>query len=204
MRTLYLFDFDGTLSEIDSSKHFYKSISNFFIFFLCYYVIPSIELTKYFFFQGDNFEIKKKRFYGFCMHCSRKKIDSFIAESDKHMDQILKNNSLDLIRKIRKDPNNDIFIVSASISILIEKWAKREGIGLIANNFDIRHNNKKRNITFLDNFDCDGIGKSLRIKREIELSKYDRIISFGDTPNDFHMFLLSDKFYYKSIDITHQ
>ena len=133
MRKLFLFDFDGTLTNSDSTKYFYKNISNIFQYFYCYYLIPFIPLMRYYLLRGENFEIKKKRFYGFQRVASPIKINSFISQSDNYMDLILKEETLECIRKIKENPNNDVFIVSASLSILLEKWTRREKIGLITN-----------------------------------------------------------------------
>jgi len=201
VKTLYLFDFDGTLSKIDSSKFFYRKISKGIRFFLYYYVLSFIPLVKYFFFRGENFEIKKRRFKLFITHCSRLKIKAFLENSDQYIDSILKEEATPLIRRIKAEPENDVFIVSAGISIILENWAKREGLGLITNVPQFLSDDFKTFISFRDDYDCDKIGKVLRIKKELDLNEYDRIFSYGDSSNDFFMFEISDKFFYKTLEL---
>ncbi|MEI6696626.1 MAG: HAD-IB family phosphatase [Bacteroidota bacterium] len=195
MKTLHLFDFDGTLSNTDSAKYFYKRISNPFLYFSCYYFLPIIQIMKYFLLRGSNFDIKKKRLALFIKYSSTQKVESYLTNSIDFIHSILIISAKNELQNLKKNPENHIFIVSASLSILLEKWAEQEGIGLITNKVDISLSAKT--VKFHNQFDCDGIGKVLLIKKEIDLQKYDKIIAYGDSPNDFPMLSLADQFYYK-------
>lgn len=202
MRTLYLFDFDGTLSFKDSTRSFYKKVTNPLTFILSYYIIPLPQILKYFLFNRGGFSIKLIRLRNVFRFTSKKKLKSFILDSDKHIDEILKPGAVNFIRQLLLDNNNDVFIVSASLSFLLKKWSDREHIGLISNAVEFSSNYD--NVKFVERFDCDGIGKSLFIKRDIDLSKYSKIISYGDTNNDFFMFLLSDIYNYKPTFVDYE
>jgi len=183
---------------------FYKNISSKLIFFYCYYIIPIVQIIRYFILKGDNFSIKKKRIQGFTKYCNSEKIKRFIEISDKQIDSILKPEALSLIRKLKENPFNEIYIVSASFNIILSLWTEREKIRLITNELETKEINQKREWKLINQYDCDGIGKVLRIKKEIVLSDYSRIIAFGDSPNDFNMFEIADLFYYKTLDVIHE
>jgi len=195
MKILHLFDFDGTLCNTNSSKFFYKNISNPLLYFICYYLLPFIPLIKYFFFRGSNYNIKKKRLAAFVKYCSTRKIEWFLSNSSNIIDSILIVNAKIELQKLKENPDNQIYIVSSSLSILLDKWALQEKIGLITNVVDVSLITKQ--VVFHNQFDCDGIGKLLLIKKEIYLKKYDKIIAYGDSPNDFPMFSIADQFHYK-------
>jgi HAD superfamily phosphoserine phosphatase-like hydrolase len=195
MKTLYLLDFDGTLSMTDSAKYFFRKVANPFVFYCSIYILPFILILKYFLFRGDNFSIKKARLKNIFRYSKELRINDYYSNSDNYIDEILKPGALKYIRELSSNSNNDVYIVSASFSFILEKWAKRENIGLLTNNIEFKNNYK--NIRFLNDFDCDGIGKALLIKQSISLTDYGKIVSYGDSMNDFHMFLLSDNFYYK-------
>jgi phosphatidylglycerophosphatase C len=199
MPTLHLFDFDGTLTYKDSSKHFYSLISSPLQYFFCYYVVPVSSIIKYFIFRGDNFNIKKQRLRAFVKFCSNSKWEYYLANSDKYIDLILRKGAIKILKGIKKNEDNHIIIVSAGISIFIDKWAIRENIGLISNEVEIIRMSNYSDIKFKDDFDCDKIGKVLKIRMKVKLSEYERIIAYGDTPNDFHMFNLANNFFYKTI-----
>ena len=202
MKTLHLFDFDGTLIKTDSTKTFYKLISNNLEFILYYYILPIIDIVNYFLFKGDNFIIKKKRFSFFLRYCSITRIKSVLESSDRMIDELLYKDTLKGLRQLKADKHNDLYIVSAGNKLILEKWVIREKLEIITNVPVFENNNFKKFIGFQEYYDCDGIGKSLRIKQEIDLSKYDSIIAYGDSVNDFQMFLLSNRFYYKKLNFT--
>jgi len=195
MKTLYLFDFDGTLSKTDSAKFFFRKVTNPFVFYWSIYISPFSLILRYFLFRGDNFSIKKIRLKNIFRYSKEQRIKDYYFNSENYIDEILKAGVLKYIRELSSNPNNDIYIVSASFSFILEKWAKRENIGLLTNEIEIK--NDYKTIRFLNDFDCDGIGKALLIKQSISLTDYDKIVSYGDSINDFQMFLLSDEFYYK-------
>lgn len=195
MKTLYLLDFDGTLSMTDSAKYFFRKVANPFVFYWSIYILPFSLILKYFLFRGDNFSIKKARLKNIFRYSKELRINNYYSKSDSYIDEILKPGALKYIRELSSNSNNDVYIVSASFSFILEKWAIRENIGLLTN--DIEFKNNYKNIRFLNDFDCDGIGKALLIKQSINLTDYSKIVSYGDSMNDFHMFLLSDNFYYK-------
>lgn len=195
MKTLHLFDFDETLSKIDSAKFFYKKIAKPFLYAFCYYMIPFNSIVRYFIFQGSSFNIKKRRLSAFLKYSSSKKVKNFIDNSDEFVNLIIRKDAKKKLNKLKENNENEIYIVSASFSFLLEKWVAKENFKLITNNVNIDLISK--NVIFLNQFDCDGFGKLLLIKEQICLNNYKRIIAYGDTPNDFPMFSIAHEFYYR-------
>jgi phosphatidylglycerophosphatase C len=200
MKNLYLIDFDGTLTKEDSTRSFLREISNTYQYFMYYYLYPLKYIISYYFLRGDSYTIKKYRFYYFTSKISATDIKQKLERWDKHIDSILLDGAIEFIRKLKGNPDNEVYIVSAGISIILNGWTEREGVGLITNlfnaSFTCPHN------VFEHEYDCDRVGKVLRIRSEIDIDQYNRIIAYGDTPNDFDMFMLSDKFIYRSLEIA--
>lgn len=199
MRYLYLIDFDGTLSSYDSTKMFFKKISNKIQFIYYYYLAPFKHIVNYHLFRGDSFSIKKCRMFYFLKNISKMKIDEYLAESGSYINEILKKGALDFIRVLKQNPQNDVYIVSAGNSLALAAWTEKEGINLITNIFNPDFTTKDD--IYVHEYDCDRAGKVLRVKSEINIEKYSEIYAYGDTPNDFMMFIISDKFKYRSLEM---
>ena len=191
-RKLYLFDFDGTISSKDSFSHFFvktfgkkkialKLIANFHKIFFT--VVTNKEKSK----------VKELIISLFLKGKTKQEIESLGKEySNSFINQIIRTKALDYISNLNE--KNNIYIVSASLSFWLSNFAKNIGVNLISTELAYENN------IFTGKFkgeNCKGKEKVNRIKKEISLNEYTKIISFGDSKGDREMFAISTEVNYK-------
>ena len=187
-RTLYLFDFDGTLTNKDTLFDFLKfSFSKaYFINYLLFmplFVVSKLKII-------DPGKVKEKFISQFMKGLSTHQIEKLAQNYFEANHQKLIHPKADVYIKSINN-YNDKFIVSASLDIWVKPFADYYGMGLICTkaNFD-------ENGIFTGKFasnNCNNEEKKLRIEKEIDLSFYDEIIAFGDTKGDEAMFSIATK-----------
>ena len=187
------FDFDGTITEADSTARFIRYLvgdSKFFIgiFFLLPFMflyilnlisnnsIKQILIT--YFFKGKN-----------------------INEFKKHAEYFSLNMLEPLIRKKalkeiewHKENGHDVVIVSASIDLWLRPWCIKNDIALISSMLEVNDNvitgkTRKKN--------CYGLEKVIRIKELYNLSEYSYIYSYGNSRGDYEMLRIANESHYK-------
>lgn len=193
MKTLALFDFDGTITTKDtftSFVKFYHGNAKFaagFAFFSPLLVLMKLglydnELVKNmvfsYFFKGENEHDFNEKCRAFCTT----KLPSLIREG--------------ALEQINSHSENDdeIVIVSASPQNWIIPWAKPLGIDVISTQIAIEDG---KLTGMLGSKNCYGPEKVVRIKKEIVLSDYDQIEAYGDSRGDKEMFEIANKSTYK-------
>jgi len=187
MKNLFLFDFDGTLSNRDSTKYYFMQKLKLPMFILGYYILPVFKIIKFIIF-GDNFNLKVTR-VRYCI-ILMKLIGKDIKSSAEEIDAIVYDKAKIFISNIIKDQSSDIYIVSASWSFILNEWAVVNKVGLICN--EMIYDRGK--IMVSRDFDCDKEGKYILIYQNIiNLRQYDKIIAYGNSVNDLNMFMLADE-----------
>jgi HAD superfamily hydrolase (TIGR01490 family) len=192
-KTLVLFDFDGTITNKDSSKTFYKFLYNsslHFIFnnyFFCFRLIILLKMNLI-----SYVKLKKKRLL---IHTSKIDTNELISISEKfrttQLQKILIPAALDKIQW-HKNQGHEIWIISASYDFILEKWAQENQLNLITNK--TIYLNKKR---LLINNDINFEEKLIQIKKAINLNEYFEIYAYGDSEGDNKMLEIATKRYYK-------
>ena len=187
---LVIFDFDGTLTKKDSlgeflkyyynKKIYFKKLAIFLPTFLLYkFKIIKNDIAKQrlmeIFFKGkdeDTFKQKAKRF-------ALERVDTFL--NDK------------IYKKFQSHKLNGdrVIIISASFECWINEWAKKEKVESLSTILEIK--NKKITGRFYTK-NCYGKEKVNRLKEYIDISKYDEIISYGDSKGDEKIFAISTKY----------
>jgi len=192
-KKLYLFDFDGTITNNDSFIHFLTSIlGTQKVFLKVVYHFPQIlytlltnkkkskvkELLLGLFFKGKTeqelFDLGKKY-------------------SEQYLDQIVRPKAIAYIKAIDKD-DSDVFLISASVDIWLRNFANSNEMQLIATKLNYESN------FFTGKFEgenCKGIEKVNRLRKIVNLSDYQEIISFGDSNGDKEMLEISSSKNYK-------
>lgn len=187
------FDFDGTLTTKDSFiefiKYYHGSINlllglllNLPVLLLYKIkVIPNWKAKErliQYFFKGvdlDEFNVKAREF------------------SMKEIPKILRSDMMKQLKN-HKVVRNDIFLVSASFENWLVPWAESHKIKVISSRLD--STSKKLNGKIRGN-NCYGLEKELRIKLELDLSRYDKIYAYGDSHGDTEMLQLADISFYR-------
>lgn len=192
MKPLLLFDFDGTITKEDTlftfAKYYHGSIkftfgllilSPIFILHLLK-IIPNQKTKEIFltwFFKNERIESFDKR----CVNFSSS-IEAIVRP--KARIELLKHKTL----------GDQITIVTASPENWVKPWCDLNGFHCIATKLEVQN---KRVTGKIDGLNCFGPEKERRIKSEIDLSHFDKIIAFGDSSGDLEMLNLAHKKFYR-------
>ena len=185
-RKLYLFDFDGTLTKVDSLFDFLKfsfptEYNRIFRKHFISFVLSKLKIT-------DTAKAKEAFIADFLKGKNRTEIQQvaqryFLAKKDVIFH--------DKARKYLEEIHNyhDKFIVSASVDIWLEPFADYFGCGLICTQAEYDERDVFTGKLASEN--CNYQQKKIRIEKEIDLSLYDEILAFGDTKGDAAMLSLA-------------
>ncbi|MGN7865835.1 HAD family hydrolase [Chryseobacterium sp.] len=192
MKKLYCFDFDGTLTYKDTMfmyLKFYDS-TKYRIQFLKH--VPLFILLKL---KLAETEKVKKSFIGSILKGqSQEKIEQKSKQFfELHYPKIVRENALDFIQNIDRN-NTQSLLVTASLDIWVKPFADELKMHLVSTRAEFK------NGVFTGNFigkNCNGKEKLVRIKAEINDSKYDKIIAFGDTSGDRPMLKWANEGHYQ-------
>ncbi len=192
MKKLYCFDFDGTLTYKDTMfmyLKFYDS-TKYRIQFLRH--VPLFILLKL---KLAETEKVKKSFIGSILKGqSQEKIEQKSKQFfEQHYPKIVRENALDFINNIDHN-NTQSLLVTASLDIWVKPFAQALKMELVSTRAEFK------NGVFTGNFvgkNCNGKEKLVRIKEEINDSKYHKIIAFGDTSGDRPMLKWANEGHYQ-------
>ncbi|WP_426477595.1 HAD family hydrolase [Chryseobacterium sp. CBSDS_008] len=192
MKKLYCFDFDGTLTYKDTMfmyLKFYDS-TKYRIQFLRH--VPLFILLKL---KLAETEKVKKSFIGSILKGqTQEKIEQKSKQFfEQHYPKIVRENALDFIKNIDRN-NTQSLLVTASLDIWVKPFAEELKMQLVSTRAEFK------NGIFTGNFigkNCNGKEKLIRIKEEINNSKYDKIIAFGDTSGDRPMLKWANEGHYQ-------
>lgn len=193
MKTLALFDFDGTITTKDSFTSFvkfYHGNAKFALGFL--FFSPLLVLMKLGVF--DNGLVKNMVFsYFFKGENEQEFNEKCSTYCNEVLPELIRDGAVGQIKTHSKN-GDKIIIVSASPENWITPWAADFGIDVISTRVGVVD---KTLTGFLASKNCYGPEKVLRIKKQINLTDYDNIIAYGDSQGDREMFELAEKSFYK-------
>lgn len=178
---LYLFDFDGTISETDSMIEFFKYIHGIKFYFILIKSIPSIVKFKLNIISKKDF--KNTFILHFLHNLNEKQIGVLSDEFANYYIKNLKISALDYIKKLKEDKQNHITIVSASLDIWIKPIARIIGVNYICTLSKFKNNL----FIGINGENCWGKNKVSRIKEIYHLESYSQIYAFGDSSGDMEM-----------------
>lgn len=193
MRELALFDFDGTTTKLDSLDSFFKFISTKRTYLFNKYVLSLPHLLFYKLKIIDYHAVKYARIrFFFRKHT----LDELLEKSENFSRGILPSLLRDsAMQRIRWHQNlgHTVYIVSASIDLILKTWCQSQNVGLITNTLEIINGKCTGNFLLPD---CNGAEKVRRIKQMIVISDFTKIYAYGDTEMDLPMLELADEKYY--------
>jgi len=193
LKTLALFDFDGTITKKDSLLHFIKFAIGSIRFYIGLLVLsPTLLRLKM---QWLNPQVAKERLIYFYLKNFTISQLQEIVEIYTHstLQNIFRKTALERLTW-HKAQGHDIYIVSASPELWLAEWCKNENIGLIATKLAFK------NGKLIEKFaspNCNGEEKVNRIRQEINLQQFDYIFAYGDTKGDFPMLSLAHKTHFQ-------
>ena len=191
---LAIFDFDGTVSKIDSTKFFLKISFGKIYFFYGYYLrfIHLFILSKIGLYEF--IELKEKRISFFLKDITLKKFDQLTLK----FNNIFFGNYLkpDALKKLEwhKKNNHEIVILSATLSNLLSQWSSSNDYILIANNLSFKDD---ISTGYFERPDCSFDEKLIRLKEIVDLNNFDHIYGYGDTQSDISFLNIVDEPYFR-------
>lgn len=193
MNHLYLYDFDGTLTNKDSLFAFLKHATSTLKYYLILiYFTPLFLLVKLKLLNAG--EVKRK-FIKACLYGKSKSEISQLSQSFLKKiwgTSFFKTNALDSLNKNKEKGN--VYIVSASLDIWLKDIANAINVNLICTEADYQEAIFKGNFKTLN---CNYDEKVVRVINEINLKEYKKIIYYGDSAGDLPMKQIVTTFNYK-------
>jgi HAD superfamily hydrolase (TIGR01490 family) len=190
---LILFDFDGTLTSVDSLLSFIQYAVGKRIYYMGLLKLSPI-LAAYTLKLIQNHVAKEKLiahyFKGWDAQQLKKLADQY---SLNQIDKITRPKAMERIRW-HQDQGHKIVIVSSSMEIWLKAWCNKNNIDLISTRLEVK-NNKITGKFATKN--CHGVEKVNRIKESYDLEAYDYIYAYGDSSGDRELLALADECFYK-------
>jgi len=178
MKTLALFDFDGTITTKDTFPLFFKFTFGSFYFYLGFSLfIPLFVLFKLKLYDAEKFKVKMISFY------LKGKQKDWIEGKGKEFIQHLATANIiktEFINKINefKRTGADVAVVSASPDAWIKQFCKQHTITCVCTQLAYTNNVYTGK---LNGNNCNGVEKKSRVAIQFNLSAYSNIIVFGDS-----------------------
>ncbi|PSM53280.1 HAD superfamily hydrolase, subfamily IB [Campylobacter blaseri] len=190
---LVLFDFDGTITRDDSLLEFIAYVVGFKKFFRGIFLLSPILLAYKLKIISNNYTRRKLMKYFFA-GMSVKNFNKICKKySTTHIEDILKNSAMKKINNYKQ--NGDlVVIVTASLEDWLYPWCKANNLELLGTKIE-----KKDGVITgeIDGKNCYGIEKVRRIKETYDISKFDKIIAYGDSRGDKEMLKFADESYFR-------
>tara|TARA_B100001063_G_C16539162_1_gene440384 strand:+ start:142 stop:723 length:582 start_codon:yes stop_codon:yes gene_type:complete len=183
---LHLFDFDGTISSSDSMFVFLRFVhkSNFYLILIkC---IPFFLFYKIGLISKHNF--KNKFLISFLSKIPTEQLEKKANIFSKFYCSQLKKSALEHINCLKKDKNNQLCVVTASLDIWIIPICKLLDVNYICTMSKF----EKNSFAGIKGLNCWGKQKVVRIKNEYNLRNYNTIFAYGDSKGDYEMLNLAD------------
>ena len=90
-------------------------------------------------------------------------------------------------------------MVSASLDVYLAPWCEARNLLYICTTLEER--NGRLTGRCVDG-DCSGAEKVRRIRKRFDLSRYNLLYAYGDTPDDREMLELADRKYYRGKEVS--
>jgi HAD superfamily phosphoserine phosphatase-like hydrolase len=193
MKQLFLYDFDGTITKMDSLFDFLRFSSSSGRYFLSMLLFSPLFIAAI---LGilPNAKVKRWLVSHFLKGKTRAELRTLSLEYRDFIfgEKVMRVRALGSIdENLEKGP---VYIVSASLDIWLEDIARYLGVGLICTRAHYENN------VFDGSFstpNCNYEEKPKRVRQEIDLSAFEHIHYYGDSKGDMAMKDVATNFYYK-------
>lgn len=191
-KTLYLFDFDGTITKNDTYVDFF--LRSFGAWFLIKKIIFNFLKVIGLYLKKDKSDLKEFLTFLFLKDKNQTELHTMAQNYFKeNQNRILYKSALQKIKSIQFEKDSTIFIVSASLDLWLMHFSQHLKTDLICT--ELAFENEKYKGFKTKN--CNGKEKVNRIQKEIKLSNFDSIIAYGNSKGDKEMFKLAHHHYYQ-------
>jgi phosphatidylglycerophosphatase C len=197
-KRLALFDFDGTITWLDS--FFLFILFSFFYNPFHHLKVTINSIGVYWRFKRgflSRHESKQRIFSNYFGIISITEYQNLCMRFSKYILPLICRTAAMNKLRMHLEKGDEVYLVSASPQSYLLNWANKYSLNIIATK-------EERNGFFLTgNFDtqnCWGAEKGIRIKSQIDLSDYTEIHVYGNSEGDCAMFALATHPYYKCFD----
>ena len=192
-KDLVLFDFDKTITDRDTFFDFMSyACGKIKVSLVIFRLFPHIFLHLAGFIDGGKLkELFFRRLIGGWKLETLE--NAALRYTEERLPQIVRGAALNEIKKHREN-GADMAIVSASPSVWIKFFARRQKMDLLSTELEINEGTVTGNI---EGRNCRGQEKVERIKKHYDLSKYENIFAYGDSAGDREMIALANHKYYR-------
>jgi phosphatidylglycerophosphatase C len=187
------FDFDGTITSKDSLAEVLKFIKGNFSYYAGILILsPVIVLYKIRILPKH--KAKEILLTYFLKNFNVDKFNALCFEfAEKRLPKILNKSALLEIRK-HLQQNIPVVVISASAENWILPWCSKYNIECIGTKLQVKNGKLTGKI---EGHNCSGKQKVNCIKQKYELSSYQKIYAYGDSPDDLPMLALATEKNYK-------
>ncbi len=196
MTRLYLFDFDGTLTNKDTLFDFLQfSFPDKYKWAFIQYS-PLFLLVK---FKIVNAGKAKEKFISHFLKDKNKIEIEKLAQDyfEAKKETIFRSEVLEYMKSLAHE--TDKYIVTASLDIWVKPFARYLGVRLISTKAEFKNN------IFTGKFstpNCNYKEKVVRIIKEVQLSQFDEVYAFGDSNGDKYLLKLSTHPHFQHFEAT--
>ena len=185
MRSLALFDFDGTLTTRDTFLDFHR----FFWGRKCFLAFAGaagkggLSLK----FNRDSF---KEAFLTFLW--KGVPLEEYLTGALRYAESRVEGLLLPLAWSVFRrhvERGHDVYVVTASMKDWIEPWASKYGVPVVGTELEVVNGILTGR---LNGANCRGPEKPRRIAKVVDLNSYDKIYAYGNSSGDREMLLLAD------------
>lgn len=195
MRSLALFDFDGTITKKDTFLLFIRFYWGDFRFYLGMlknlHILLALKLGLI-----DGQLAKEKVLEEFFKGEDVVKFNAKALDFNKKiLKKYVRKNALTKIKE-HQESNDHIIVITASPNNWIENWTNEHALDLISSKLEVIDGNLTGRLVGKN---CKGPEKINRLKLFTDLTQYDKIYAYGDSSGDKEMLELADHKFYRAL-----
>jgi HAD superfamily hydrolase (TIGR01490 family) len=193
LKAIAIFDFDGTITTVDSLEDFIKYAIGKKAYYLGLLAISPM-LMAYVLKLMPNYIIKEKLFTHFFKGWDADYVHKLSDQySLEQIDKITRPKAMEKIRW-HKQQGHKVVIVSASMECWLSAWCKKNNIDLVSTRLEIIDDKLTGKFATRN---CYGIEKVKRVREAHDLSQYGHIYAYGDSRGDKELLDLANESFYK-------
>jgi HAD superfamily hydrolase (TIGR01490 family) len=192
-KKIAFFDFDGTITTSDSLPEIIKFLKGGTAYYTGILLnIPWFAAYLLNLISGDLLKEKICSYFfsGMPEVNFQKQCDAFV---DSILPDLIRPEALTEIDRLRKE-GFEIAVVSASAENWIRNFAKKWSIELIGTKLEVKDGLMTGKI---EGKNCKGVQKVIRIRERWDLTAYETIYVYGDSPADKPMMTLATRSFYR-------
>ncbi len=190
---LAIFDFDGTITNRDSFRHFLRYVVRKSVYYRGLMALSPV-LIAYMLGFVPNYVAKQKVFGYFFGGWTTEDFGALAEKySSSEISKIVRPEALKRIDWHQRQ-GHKVVVVSASIKSWLSHWCRTQGIDLVAT--EVEEENQILTGQFRT-LNCHGSEKVKRLKDRFDFSKIDYVYAYGNSGGDKEILEMADEKYYR-------